>query len=216
MFWIYALLDEKGFPRYVGKTYDLKERLRNHLKEKGRCHRICWLKSMKSKGLNPTLIALDSKPTEQEALDEEVFLISYFRYLGADLTNGTDGGEGISGHKHSLETRNKMSKSRIGHITSPETRRKLSESNKGKPHKGGWHHNETSKKKITGRKPRQIQDSHGKVFASVREAAKVFGVSIDQIKYALQKGTPTHKVPRLHYVEGSRISTDAHIERFSS
>jgi len=65
--------------------------------------------------------------TDKEALDHEVFLIKVFRELGYKLCNLTDGGEGISGFKHSdeykerckqrtysAETLKKMSLAKIG------------------------------------------------------------------------------------------------------
>ena len=48
------------------------------------------------------------------------------------LLNRTDGGEGVSGHKHSAETRQKLREMVIGKPKSEETRRKLSEAAKGK------------------------------------------------------------------------------------
>ena len=47
------------------------------------------------------------------------------------LLNRTDGGEGVSGHKHSAETRQKLREMVIGKPKSEETRRKLSVSAKG-------------------------------------------------------------------------------------
>ena len=48
--------------------------------------------------------------------------------------NFTEGGDGISGFKHSEETRKKISESRKGKTHSPETRKKISEANKGENH----------------------------------------------------------------------------------
>ncbi len=70
------------------------------------------------------------------------------------LLNLTDGGDGMSGHIHSIETRLKMSKSRKGKVKSPETLQKLSNALKGRkvgghPGKGVFHHSEESKRKMS-------------------------------------------------------------------
>ena len=48
-------------------------------------------------------------PTEAEAFEHEKFLISCFRDLGFSLANITDGGEGMSGAKHTDAAKSKMS-----------------------------------------------------------------------------------------------------------
>lgn len=171
MYVIYALLDQNGYPRYIGKTAkdDIAERLRNHLKDRTKCHRVSWLKSLK--GYVPKVEVLEEFDNEIDALEGEKQLISLLRYLGADLTNQTDGGEGVSGYQHTRETRAKMSRSRKGHLVSQETRHKLSESNRKRVRKKGhWHHTPESKAKITGRTPRKVVDGHGNMFKSVQEA----------------------------------------------
>lgn len=70
---------------------------------------------------------------EKEALELEKKSIAAFREIGVALCNLTDGGDGVSGHKHSLETRKKMSESHKGKPPpnkgmkmSDEVRKKLS------------------------------------------------------------------------------------------
>jgi len=96
---------------------------------------------------------------EQEALAVEVQLIAELRtfkgggegWWGANLTLG---GEGISGHKHTDESRRKNSESNkiatagvkngmFGKHHSEETRRKIGDNQRG------WRHAEDSKKKIS-------------------------------------------------------------------
>jgi hypothetical protein len=52
--------------------------------------------------------------SDAEAIDHEKLLIASFRDMGYKLANITDGGEGLSGHKHSLESRKKMSEALKG------------------------------------------------------------------------------------------------------
>ena len=67
--------------------------------------------------------------TEKEALDLEKKRIALWRDT-FDLANMTDGGEGVSGYKHSLETRKKLSIN--NGMRSTEARTKVSKANKGK------------------------------------------------------------------------------------
>lgn len=71
--------------------------------------------------------------TEQEAFDYERFLIASFRALGVGLVNKTNGGDGVAGHKHSEETRRRLSEMHKGKTISDETRRRMSASRMGKP-----------------------------------------------------------------------------------
>lgn len=48
-------------------------------------------------------------PTEAEAIEHEIFLISCFRDIGCQLVNMTDGGEGMAGYSPTPETRKKLS-----------------------------------------------------------------------------------------------------------
>ena len=99
MFYTYAYLREDGTPYYIGKGSGMRA-FRHH---KGR-----------KKNFTPPadrILFLKTDLTEQEALDHETYLI--FVYGRKDkgtgiLTNLTDGGEGVSGLKHSIITRNKI------------------------------------------------------------------------------------------------------------
>lgn len=52
--------------------------------------------------------------TEKEALDHEMALISHFRNAGYKLANMTNGGEGISGYKHTDQWKLNMSATNKG------------------------------------------------------------------------------------------------------
>jgi len=74
-------------------------------------------------------------PTEEEAFLHERFLISCFADMRVPLVNMTLGGEGASGSKHSMETRQKMSMAHKGKKLPPksaEHRAKLAEAQTGK------------------------------------------------------------------------------------
>lgn len=110
---IYGLYEPTGAIRYIGYTSKgLKERLKSHLgilrPSKAvvgrRCHRICWLQSLKDKGFKPIIREIDTTDTLEKALCLEVYWISTYRKTGADLTNSTNGGEGVPGIKWNEES----------------------------------------------------------------------------------------------------------------
>jgi len=68
--------------------------------------------------------------TEKEAFDHEVFLIDTFRAMGTKLTNVTNGGDGVSGYKHTLETKKILSDHHKRLHNLPEQRARNSERNK--------------------------------------------------------------------------------------
>lgn len=109
---IYKLVDPTDNRiRYIGLTFNsLKMRLKSHLSEPGKSHKIYWIKKLKKMGLSPIIESVESDiSTYEEACEKEIYYIEYFRSLGCDLTNMASGGN--KNKKMSLETRNKMSES---------------------------------------------------------------------------------------------------------
>ena len=144
---IYYLSDGDGPVRYVGKTSaTLGARLNQHKShsKRERNHRAHWIRS--AKDLRIELIEV----VEGDGIKEEVYLIAALKALGASLVNGTQGGEGTVGHRHSAETRKKMSESRRRRPPhSAETRRKMSETRTGRKA------SEETRKKISEARRRQ-------------------------------------------------------------
>lgn len=88
------------------------------------------IRKMLRDGSHPCVRILHEDLTEDEALKTEMDLIAKYgrRDNGTGcLCNVTDGGEGMSGHVASAETRAKMSAKRRGRVFSAEHRAKLSE-----------------------------------------------------------------------------------------
>ena len=91
---IYGLIDPLTLClRYIGVTSRPQVRLKEHLTERGKCHRIYWLDQLKKAKLVPIFEVL-AETDDLTWQDDERFLIGLFRALGADLVNDTDGGEG--------------------------------------------------------------------------------------------------------------------------
>jgi hypothetical protein len=115
IYYTYAWLREDRTPYYIGKGSN------------GRA----WRKGSPPKD---RVLILKKNLTEQEAFKHEKYMIAVFgrKDIGTGiLHNFTDGGDGISGHIHSEETRQKLSKVGRGRSTPDKTKQKLSEVQKG-------------------------------------------------------------------------------------
>lgn len=121
---IYALVDPlTQFCRYVGKTKGpLATRVRGHLSDAKRhpsVPRFRWINALRKAGAAPVAVELEQVPAE-EWQDAEQFWIQNMRAMGSPLLNVTAGGDGIHGHKHSIETRARMSESAARTNLNPE------------------------------------------------------------------------------------------------
>jgi hypothetical protein len=154
-FYTYAYLRKSGKPYYIGKG---KEN-RAWTKHKG-----VSVPRDKSK-----ILILKKDLTEEEALKHEVYMIFVLGRKDkgtGTLVNKTDGGEGVSGLKHSENTRKKMSEAKAGtnhpqygirgekshRFNQPHaqsTKAKISRTLKENPPFKGRKHSEESKKKMS-------------------------------------------------------------------
>lgn len=96
---IYGLIDPiTNELRYVGKSSDGLRRPKEHWRARDlhrlqdHCHR--WVRSVFQKTKGPPEIIIIEETTKEELSNAEVFYIAYYKSLGADLTNLTAGGEG--------------------------------------------------------------------------------------------------------------------------
>lgn len=62
-----------------------------------------WVNSLVVAGLRPEIIVLEECSTQNELIESEKWHIAYWRAIGANLTNLTDGGDGMAGHRPSKE-----------------------------------------------------------------------------------------------------------------
>lgn len=136
-FLVYGLVDPRtGHLRYVGKSTSGMRRPRAHCTpanlRKG-THKANWLRQLVADGTRPEITVLQECSGPEELYDLEQGWISYFRGLGAPLTNATDGGPGILGIKRSSETRARISAALMGHPVGEATRKAVSLAHKGKP-----------------------------------------------------------------------------------
>lgn len=97
---IYGLFDPDNYElRYIGKTTNkLNDRLSSHIWEASKSgrknKRVAWIKSILNKEKRPIIEEIYNASSIEELNNQESFYISYFKFIGADLTNQQPGGEG--------------------------------------------------------------------------------------------------------------------------
>lgn len=98
-----------------------------------------WKNIVKKHGFKAEILAYWK--TEQEALSHEILLISCFKNMGYALANKTNGGEGVSGFKHSEQIKKHISAKMKGKISArkgknitEEHKAKIGLANTGKTH----------------------------------------------------------------------------------
>jgi hypothetical protein len=128
-YYTYAYLREDGTPYYIGKGKGSRV-VSKHKRRKG---------SLIPIPNKDRILILKTFDNENEAFKHEIYMIFVLgrKNIGTGiLRNLTDGGEGVSGYKHSEETKRKQSISHIGKkrgTPSEETKEKIRKSNLGKP-----------------------------------------------------------------------------------
>lgn len=124
--------------RYIGKAHDPQHRLRKHLCRsiKGKNHLGAWLSKLKIQNQIPDLLILKSVPTSEWEWWERSY-IRNAKVLGFDLTNGTEGGDGVNkgivrgpcpeATKEKIRIKALGNQRRLGMKNSPDHLRKLAE-----------------------------------------------------------------------------------------
>ena len=116
--------------------------------------------------------------TEKEALNFELVMITKLREQNVKLCNLTDGGEGISGYKHTAEMKEYIRTKAIGNKSN--TGKKLSEQHKSNIAKNrvGHKHQEQTKDKM-GKAIYCI--TNGNTYSTISKAAKELNLLISGI-----------------------------------
>lgn len=125
----------------------------------------------------------------------ERYYITFYKDLGYELYNLTDGGDvGTFGYHHCEESKLKISRGNLGKHHSEETKRKMSESQKGKhsgPRPQKWYKNRKCRKGVSNvwlRKsvksidPITLKET---IYPSIKAAAETIGVNESSIRKAL-------------------------------
>lgn len=129
--------------------------------------------------------------TEQQSLDREISWIKQFNSFGKNGYNLTAGGEGSSGFKHSLESRQQMSKTRrgknvgtansfYGRQHSNRSKKLIGKSSKGRKHSLISIENRSKMDKESVIELRRRFQNHE--YTSLKELAKEFKISYHNLK----------------------------------
>lgn len=119
VFYVYELRDDAGKVFYVGKGQ--RDRVHHHERNARRgfnSHVCAKIRKLHEAGFNITKVVVFRTDDEKAALAEEVRRIAF--YGRANLTNKTDGGDGVSNPP--LESRQRIADARRGCVASEATR----------------------------------------------------------------------------------------------
>jgi hypothetical protein len=142
---IYGLFDPLSKQlRYVGKTTATLERrwsIHGSLaKRKTPRHIYNWWRGLLACGVEPEIFEIDRIPPGGDWVEAEQFWIAYFRFVGCNLVNRCDGGQGTTGIIFSDQHIDRLRASHIGNRRSPEHQRKMKEI-----HLAAWRRNPGSR-----------------------------------------------------------------------
>ena len=130
---IYGLIDPRTQQlRYVGKTqHELRRRLNEHRTisyggSKARNqHCAKWLRALHKAGHSFDYTVLQEIPAGGDWEEAEQFWIAYFKYVGANLTNHTAGGDGLCGIKRPKDIYERGAAKRRGIPMSAESKSRM-------------------------------------------------------------------------------------------
>ena len=106
-------------PFYVGKTKADAQRAHDPRRKHNRRHEFIFQKLCRE-GQKIIVKIVEGNLMEESAFAFEKMKIAYWRAVGADLVNTTDGGEGISGYRHTDEAKARIRGNNAGNL--PEVR----------------------------------------------------------------------------------------------
>ena len=137
---VYTLSAESSpeIVRYVGRSRKNNPNARfvDHLYKASHgsnLHVHNWMRKVASTGKDKVIVTcVEVAESYEESGQIEKHYIKYFRDLGHDLTNLTDGGEGRLGAALTEAQKKRVSEVHLGRKRSEETRKRISVSNKGK------------------------------------------------------------------------------------
>jgi len=116
---VYLLIDPRDHRiRYVGKSTNPTARLAAHLRDRSTTRKANWLRTLTAAGLRPTLTVVETGEGEWQYAETRWIL--NLRAAGCDLTNATDGGEGL--HNPTEQTRTRIADAQRAIWNDPDIR----------------------------------------------------------------------------------------------
>ena len=104
---IYSLEYPEGNVRYIGKSNNPKKRFNSHLKDAIKfthSHKLAWINSLLKEDKKPILKIIDEVSMDNWQFWEK-YWIAQFKVWGFDLTNSTEGGDGLVNFDQKIKQR---------------------------------------------------------------------------------------------------------------
>ena len=204
MVYIYSLKDPRDYQiKYIGKTVDIDKRYKQHIENytNQKSLKSSWVLSILRSGLLP-IIEIVEICDESKWQEREQYWIRYYKELGFDLKNMTNGGDGNTGLKMSDASKEKIRFANLGKKSSKEKIAKISNWAKG---------NDKIKNNLRlGSKKSQIpiiqKSKDGEIinqWDSLQQAADKLGIERSNISHCLRGGIKTSGGYVWEYVRSS-------------
>ena len=189
---VYGLIDPRaGELRYVGKTErSTHVRLKRHMhnaREGVRSHVYNWLRQLLAAGLKPEVEVLETHETAEALVEAERHFIAYFRSIGCNLTNATEGGDGSVGYQHTEESKQKQRAKMSGRRLTPEHRSGISRGISGRSVSPATRLKlSASNTKSNAHRAHPVVDDGGTVYPSISAAARALSIPSGNIARAVR------------------------------
>jgi hypothetical protein len=133
-YYVYKITNNSNGKIYIGKTNDLEKRWYNHvycaLVNKEPTYFYNAIRKYGAK--NFSIEVIEERLSEELVLERETHWIDFLKSRRRDIGyNMTDGGDGVSGLKHTEENKEKQRVKMLGRKASNETKAKMSKAHKG-------------------------------------------------------------------------------------
>ena len=163
---IYLITNKINNHMYVGGSIDIERRFREHKRGADVDNQAIDRAILKYGKENFTYQIITELPPDWKIIGnhEKYWVKFYNTFKDRKHYNLDEGGGGVSGFKHSDETKKKISESCKGKTLSEETKQKIGEANKGENNYFyGKHHTEETKKKMSeSHKGKTLSEEHKK------------------------------------------------------
>lgn len=187
MVYIYGLKDPRDYQiKYIGKASDINKRYKQHIENytNKKSLKSSWVLSLLRSGLLPILEIVEICD-ESKWQEREQYWIKYYKELGFDLKNMTNGGDGNTGLKMTDASKEKIRFANLGKKSSKEKIAKISNWAKG--------NDKIKNNLILGSKKSQIpiiqKSKDGEIinqWNSLQQAADELGIERSNISHCLR------------------------------
>lgn len=168
-FYVYSITNIINNKIYIGKTNNIFKRFEKHKSANGDCPALH--NAIKKYGKeNFILNTVGEYETEEYAFEAEIYFIEFYKsnitkYGDQYGYNLTSGGDGVSGHKHSIETRKKLSEALKGRVSANKGKKasdyvRLKQSLSHIGNKGFW-----SGKQLSEEHKNKLSESHKGIYS---------------------------------------------------